>query len=141
MFTCLFNSLFKSVFYGTSTCTQDHLTGAALRSPLYPHILLLSLIAPGGGRGVVTLDLLNPTEVCSIPSPTHSSASREDVGTMAARAKVAEGHSSKLLELLSPFQLLYGDGAERLAARAPVNESTGLVPFGKSVSQLQNMYD
>ena len=84
---------------------------------LYPHMLLLSWIAPGGGRGVVTLDLLNSTEVRSVPSPTHSSA-REDVGTIAAKAQVAEGHSSNLLELLCPFQLLYGDGVERLAAES-----------------------
>jgi len=84
---------------------------------LYPHMLVLSWIAPGGGRGVVTLDLLNCTEVCSVPSLTHSSA-REDVGTIAVRAQVAEGHGSNLLELLCPFQLLYSDGVERLAAES-----------------------
>ncbi|KAG9313810.1 hypothetical protein JVU11DRAFT_6171 [Chiua virens] len=84
---------------------------------LYPHMLLLSWIAPGGGRGVVTLDLVNCIEVRSVPSPNHPSA-REDVGTIAARAQVAEGNSSPLLELLCPFQLLYGDGVERLAAES-----------------------
>ena len=78
---------------------------------LYPHMLVLSWIAPSGGRGVVTLDLLNCTEVRSVPSPTHSSA-REDVGTIAVRAQVAKGHGSNLLELLCPFQLLYSDGIE-----------------------------
>ncbi|KAI6145311.1 hypothetical protein BKA82DRAFT_4312648 [Pisolithus tinctorius] len=84
---------------------------------LYPHMLLLSWIAPGGGRGVVTLDLLNCTEVRSVPSPTHSSAT-EDVGTIAARAQVAEGQGPDLMELLCPFQLLYTDGVERLAAES-----------------------
>jgi hypothetical protein len=47
-------------------------------------MLVLSWIAPAGGRGVVTLDLLNCTEVRSVPSPTHPSAA-DDVGTIAAR--------------------------------------------------------
>lgn len=84
---------------------------------LYPHMLLLSWIAPGGGRGVVTLDLLNSTEVHSVPSPMHSSV-REDVGTISAKVQVTEGHSSNLLELLCPFQLLYSDGIEQLAAES-----------------------
>jgi len=78
-------------------------------------MLVLSWIAPGGGRGVVTLDLLNCTEVRSVPSPMHSTA-RENIGTIAIRAQVTEGHGSNLLELLCPFQLLYSDGVERLAA-------------------------
>ena len=80
-------------------------------------MLLLSWIAPGRGRGVVMLDLLNATEARSVPSPMHSSA-REDVGTIATKAQIAEGHNSNLLELLCPFQLLYGDGMERLAAES-----------------------
>ncbi|KAF8128709.1 hypothetical protein EV363DRAFT_412554 [Boletus edulis] len=84
---------------------------------LYPHMLLLSWIAPGGGRGVVTLDLLNCTEVRSVPSPSHPSA-KEDVGTIAARAQIAEGNCPPLMELLCPFQLLYSDGVERLAAES-----------------------
>lgn len=83
---------------------------------LYPHMLLLSWIAPGGGRGIVTLDLLNCTEVRSVPSPTHPSA-REDVGTIAAMAQSGSGDVS-LTEVLCPFQLLYGDGVERLAAES-----------------------
>ncbi|EGO01064.1 hypothetical protein SERLA73DRAFT_151625 [Serpula lacrymans var. lacrymans S7.3] len=84
---------------------------------LYPNMLLLSWIAPGGGRGVVTLDLLNCTEVRSVPSPTHSSA-REDVGTMAAKTQAEEKETPALMELLCPFQLLYSDGVERLAAES-----------------------
>jgi hypothetical protein len=80
-------------------------------------VLLLSWIAPGGGRGVVTLDLLNCTEVRSVPSPTHPSA-KEDVGTIAALAQIAEGSSAPLMDVLCPFQLLYGDGVERLAAES-----------------------
>ncbi|KAF8556599.1 hypothetical protein OG21DRAFT_1482945 [Imleria badia] len=84
---------------------------------LYPHMLLLSWIAPGGGRGVVTLDLLNCTEVRSVPSLNHPSA-KEDVGTIAARAQIAEGNCPPLMELVCPFQLLYSDGVERLAAES-----------------------
>ena len=80
-------------------------------------MLLLSWIAPGGGRGVVTLDLFNCTEVRSVPSPSHPSA-KEDVGTIAARAQIAEGNHPPLMELLCPFQLLYSDGVERLAAES-----------------------
>ncbi|KAI6100674.1 hypothetical protein EV401DRAFT_897823 [Pisolithus croceorrhizus] len=84
---------------------------------LYPYMLLLSWTAPGGGRGVVTLDLLNCMEVRSVPSPTHSSA-REDVGTIAARTQAVEGQGPDLMESLCPFQLLYTDGVERLAAES-----------------------
>ncbi|EIN14499.1 hypothetical protein PUNSTDRAFT_140778, partial [Punctularia strigosozonata HHB-11173 SS5] len=88
---------------------------------LYPHMLLLSWIAPAGGRGVVTLDLLNCTEVRSVPSPLHPSA-RDDVGTIAARAQSGEttGQSGEmgLMEMLCPFQLLYSDGVERLGAES-----------------------
>ena len=54
-----------------------------------------------------------------MPSPTHSSA-REDVGTVAALAQSDEGGEGGrgLMELLCPFQLLYGDGVERLAAES-----------------------
>ncbi|KAF8121683.1 hypothetical protein EV363DRAFT_1560376 [Boletus edulis] len=84
---------------------------------LYPHMLLLSWIAPAGGRGGVMLDLLNCTEVRSVPSPSHPSA-KEDVGTIAARAQIAEGSCPPLMELLCPFQLLYSNGVERLAAES-----------------------
>ncbi|KAH7337671.1 hypothetical protein B0J17DRAFT_433910 [Rhizoctonia solani] len=75
---------------------------------LYPNVLILTWIAPTGGRGVVTLDLVNCTEVRSAPSPSHPSA-RDDVGSVAARLQSAE-----LAETLCPFQLLYTDGVERL---------------------------
>ncbi|KAG8743304.1 hypothetical protein FRC10_012267 [Ceratobasidium sp. 414] len=75
---------------------------------LYPNVLILTWIAPAGGRGVVTLDLVNCTEVRSAPSPSHPSA-RDDVGSVAARLQ-----SIELAETLCPFQLLYADGVERL---------------------------
>ncbi|KAG8707385.1 hypothetical protein FRC09_001859, partial [Ceratobasidium sp. 395] len=75
---------------------------------LYPNLLILTWIAPTGGRGVVTLDLVNCTEVRSAPSPSHPSA-RDDVGSVAARLQ-----SPELAETLCPFQLLYADGVERL---------------------------
>lgn len=92
---------------------------------LYPHMLLLSWIAPGGGRGIVTLDLLNCIEVRSVPSPLHPTA-QDDVGTIAARMQSDEvGPSSGefpaeagLVETLCPFQLLYTDGIERLGAES-----------------------
>ncbi|THH31833.1 hypothetical protein EUX98_g2343 [Antrodiella citrinella] len=87
---------------------------------LYPHMLLLSWIAPGGGRGIVTLDLLNCTEVRSAPSPTHREAS-DDVGTLAAKeqSRVTQEGEPDLAQILSPFHLMYADGVERLGAESP----------------------
>ncbi|KAF8579979.1 hypothetical protein K439DRAFT_341186 [Ramaria rubella] len=85
---------------------------------LYPHVLILSWIAPGGGRGVITLDLLNCNEVRSVPSPSHPSAN-DDIGTIAAREQAgASGAEGNLVETLCPFQLLYPDGVERLGAES-----------------------
>jgi hypothetical protein len=79
--------------------------------------LLLSWLAPGGGRGIVALDLLNCTSVQSAPSPTHPVA-RDDVGTLAARHQSTEPNSQPLMEMLVPFQMMYADGVERLAAES-----------------------
>ena len=88
---------------------------------MYPNTLLLTWLAPGGGRGVVTLDLVNCNEVRSVPSPSHISA-RDDIGTIAARLQMDEGGRGAghydLLEMLCPFQLLYSDGVERLGAES-----------------------
>jgi hypothetical protein len=89
---------------------------------LYPNMLLLSWIAQGGGRGIVTLDLLNCTEVRSVASPTHPSA-QDDVGTIAAKAQTANAQAEGfgelgLMETLCPFQLFYSDGVERLGAES-----------------------
>ena len=73
----------------------------------------------------MTLDLLNCTEVRSVPSPTHPSA-RDDIGTIAAQAQTNDqdnpdlGHlgDMNLVEALCPFQLLYSDGVERLGAES-----------------------
>jgi len=80
-------------------------------------MLLLSWLAPGGGRGIVALDLLNCTSVQSAPSPTHPSA-RDDVGTMAAMQQSNESDSQSLMEILVPFHMLYADGVERLATES-----------------------
>ncbi|KAJ7855172.1 hypothetical protein B0H14DRAFT_3865293 [Mycena olivaceomarginata] len=56
---------------------------------LYPHLLLLSWLAPGGGRGIVGLDLVNCEGVQSTPSLGHPGA-REDVGGVAAREGAGE---------------------------------------------------
>ena len=89
---------------------------------LYPNMLLLSWIAQGGGRGIVTLDLLNCTEVRSVASPTHPSA-QDDVGTIAAKVQTANAQAEGfgelgLMETLCPFQLFYSDGVERLGAES-----------------------
>jgi hypothetical protein len=77
-------------------------------------MLLLSWMATGGGRGIVALDLLNCTNVQSAPSPTHPTAA-DDVGTIAAFSQhTADGQF--LSDILMPFQMLYADGVERLAA-------------------------
>lgn len=75
----------------------------------------------------MALDLLNCTEVQSVPSPTHASA-RDDIGTVAARRQsenAQRGGSGALpgdhglLDVLTPFHLLYDDGIERLATESP----------------------
>jgi hypothetical protein len=78
-------------------------------------MLLLSRIAPAGGRGVVSLDLLNCSIVVSVPSPTHPSA-QDDVGTIAAGLQSAERGGQPLVDMLVHFHLLYGGGVKRLAA-------------------------
>ncbi|KAK7678727.1 hypothetical protein QCA50_018309 [Cerrena zonata] len=83
---------------------------------LYPRMLLLTWIAPNGGRGVVTLDLLTCTEVGSTRSPMDPRTA-DDVGTQAAREQAYA--DIDLMTLLLPFHLLYGDGVERLAAESP----------------------
>src|SRR6266511_1249769 len=84
---------------------------------LYPHALLLSWLAPGGGRGIVTLDLLNCTSVLSAPSPMHPLA-HDDVGTIAARQQSNDPNGLPLMEMLVPFHMMYADGVERLAAES-----------------------
>ena len=85
-------------------------------------MLLLSRIAQGGERGIVTLDLLNCTEVRLVASPTHPSA-QDDVGMIAARAQTANAQAKGfgelgLLETLCPFQSFYGDSMEPLGAES-----------------------
>ena len=63
------------------------------------------------------LDPLNCTEVHSVPSLNHPSA-REDVRTIAACAQIAKDNCPPLMELLCPFQLLYTDDVEQLAAES-----------------------
>ena len=80
-------------------------------------MLLLSWLAPGGGCGIIALDLLNCTSVQSTPSPTHPSAC-DDVGMIAARQQSGEAGGLPLMDMLVPFQLLYADGVERLAVES-----------------------
>ena len=73
-----------------------------------------------GGRRIVTLCLLNCTEVRSVASPTHPS-SQDDVDTIATKAQTvnaqAEGFGElNLMETLCPFQLFHSNGVEWLGA-------------------------
>lgn len=62
------------------------------------------------------MDLLTCTEVGSTRSPMDPRTA-DDVGTQAARDQTYA--DVDLMMLLLPFQLLYGDGVERLAAESP----------------------
>ncbi|KAF9529447.1 hypothetical protein CPB83DRAFT_893537 [Crepidotus variabilis] len=87
------------------------------QAPLYPHMLLLSWLLPGGGRSIVAFVLLNCTSVQSAPSPNHPSA-QDDVGTLAARHQSGEAGGQPLMDMLVPFQIMYADGVERLGAES-----------------------
>jgi hypothetical protein len=80
-------------------------------------MLLLSWLPPGGGRGMVELDLMNCTNVQSAPSPTHPSA-RDDIGALAARQQSNDRNGLPLMDMLVPVHMLYSDGIERLAAES-----------------------
>ena len=84
------------------------------RAVLFRTHLQLSWIERGGGRAIVNLDLLNCHEVRSVPAPFHQAA-WGDLGSVAARQ---QGHVQgfDLANELCPFQLLYADGVERVAA-------------------------
>jgi hypothetical protein len=77
----------------------------------------LSWLSPGGGRGIVALDLLNCTSVQSAPSLTHPIA-HDDVGAVAAREQSNEVTGMLLVDMLVPFHMMYADGVERLAAES-----------------------
>ncbi|KAF5325364.1 hypothetical protein D9619_009638 [Psilocybe cf. subviscida] len=94
---------------------------------LYPHLLLLSWLSPGGGRGIVALDLLNCTSVVNVfgGGGLGGREAREvgDVGGSAAREQDEEMRTSgsdrpRLVDTLVPFHMLYADGVERLAAES-----------------------
>ncbi|KAG9040342.1 hypothetical protein FS837_000765, partial [Tulasnella sp. UAMH 9824] len=89
-------SLFAWVISGTSTFTPE-------------------LLSPG--RDGITLDLVNCTEVRNNPSPSHRSA-QNDIGSITAREQRGAPGSENLVALLCPFQMIYGDGVERLAAES-----------------------
>ena len=84
------------------------------RAVLFRTHLQLSWIERGGGRAIVNLDLLNCHEVRSVPAPFYQTA-WDDLGSVAARQ---QGHVQgfDLVNELCPFQLLYADGVERVAA-------------------------
>uniref|UniRef100_V5EVW8 PH domain-containing protein n=1 Tax=Kalmanozyma brasiliensis (strain GHG001) TaxID=1365824 RepID=V5EVW8_KALBG len=78
-----------------------------VKAVLLPSAVAMSWIPVGGGRENVVLDLRACREVHSVPSPDHPS-SAEDVGATAARSQGLDG--------ITPFQMIFDDGVERLAA-------------------------
>ncbi|KAF8062278.1 hypothetical protein FPV67DRAFT_1654875 [Lyophyllum atratum] len=107
---------------------------------LYPQLLLLSWLSPGGGRGIVALDLLNCTSVQSAPSPTHPSA-RDDIGTIAARSQSVERDGQPLMDMLVPFHMLYADGVERLAAESLLERQKWVNRLWEAVNRPMAMPD
>ncbi|GJE86399.1 hypothetical protein PsYK624_024790 [Phanerochaete sordida] len=85
---------------------------------LYPHMLVLTWIVPGGRRGTIMLDLLNCTSVGTALSPQHPQAA-DDIGAIAAKEQSRQPGDEGLLEMLSPFHLMYEDGTERLGTDSP----------------------
>lgn len=79
----------------------------SVNATLLPAAIAMSWIPAGGGRENVVLDLASCREVHSVPSPDHPS-SVSDVGAVSARRQS--------LDNISPFQLIFDDGVERLAA-------------------------
>lgn len=78
-----------------------------VKAVLLPSAVAMSWIPSGGGRENVVLDLRACREVHSVPSPDHPS-STSDIGAASARRQG--------LGQISPFQLIFDDGVERLAA-------------------------
>jgi hypothetical protein len=85
------------------------------RAILFNRQLQLSWVEPSGGRAVVNLDLLNCHEVRSSLAPFHRNA-WGDIGSIAARNQANQDQGFDFVNDLCPFQLLYEDGVERLAA-------------------------
>lgn len=81
-------------------------------------MLVLTWIVPGGRRGTIMLDLLNCNSVGTALSPQHPQA-RDDIGAIAAKEQSTEPGQEGLLEMLSPFHLMYEDGTERLGTDSP----------------------
>ncbi|KIO18845.1 hypothetical protein M407DRAFT_31494 [Tulasnella calospora MUT 4182] len=94
------------------------------QATLLPAQLILRWFEKEVGRGVVALDLLNCTELRSVPSPRHPAA-RKDLGSVIARQQ-SDGNQpgstaengEPIADVLCPFQLIYGDGVERLGAES-----------------------
>ncbi|CDU24107.1 uncharacterized protein SPSC_02736 [Sporisorium scitamineum] len=78
-----------------------------VKAVLLPSAIAMSWIPTGGGRENVVLDLRACREVHSVPSPDHPS-SVADVGAASAR--------NQGIAQINPFQLIFDDGVERLAA-------------------------
>ncbi|KAG8896916.1 hypothetical protein FRC01_011561, partial [Tulasnella sp. 417] len=104
------------------------------RAVLYPTQLVLSWIAPAGGRGVITLDLTNCTEVHIARSPSHHAA-RNDISSIAAREQSNAPGSDNIVDLLCPFQLIYGDGVERLAAESARERARWVAAISDALSR------
>jgi hypothetical protein len=89
------------------------------KAVLFRSQLQLTWVEAGGGKAIISLDLLNCHEVRSVPSPNHASA-WDDIGNVAVRAQALdEGGAPGGIEELCPFQMMYEDGVERLGAGSP----------------------
>ncbi|KAG8891851.1 hypothetical protein FRC01_014485 [Tulasnella sp. 417] len=94
------------------------------QATLLPAQLILRWFEKEVGRGIVALDLLNCTELRSVPSPRHPAA-RKDLGSVIARQQ-SDGkqpgstadNGEPIADVLCPFQLIYGDGVERLGTES-----------------------
>jgi hypothetical protein len=81
--------------------------------------LQLTWIKVGGGKAIISVDLLNCHGVRSVPSPNHASA-WDDIGNVAVMAQAPdEGGAPGSIEELSPFQMMYEDGVEGLGVGSP----------------------
>ncbi|KAH7906932.1 hypothetical protein BJ138DRAFT_1117127 [Hygrophoropsis aurantiaca] len=91
------------------------------------------------GKGVVTLDLVNCTEVRSVPSPTHSSA-REDVGTIAVKTQSEESDERERVRWVSAvWEAL--DRSVTLPSRSEMGSPTGSIRTIQSITSTSRSSD
>ncbi|KAG8948718.1 hypothetical protein FRC04_009328 [Tulasnella sp. 424] len=115
------------------------------QATLLPTQLILRWFEKEVGRGVVALDLLNCTELRSVPSPRHPAA-RKDLGSVIARQQsdskqkgsIAD-NGEPIADVLCPFQLIYGDGVERLGTESERKRSAWVNAIWEAISLTTSM--